>query len=248
MVMEDIKVKALMITGKDKAHLRLALSSVKSFLSQTYQNKELIIINDGYYTVKDHIDDDRIIEYKLPIDPNRTLGELRNISLDKVDTGEYWVQWDDDDWHREDFIEWFMTKMVAEGIDVAAMNSQVRHCFEYNNSYVHWFRNGKTPIAGTLVSKKLPFQYPTTRKGEDSVFVLEIMASKYNFKIVDTSKEPELYLRFIHGNNTWNNLSHFYGNRLPEPNVFVGEQQWPKSKEYLNKIIKEHYSWLIKTV
>ena len=242
--MEEIKVKALMITGKDPHHLKLALNSVKSYQRQTYKNKELIIINDGNYSILDHVDDDSITEIKLERDPNRTLGQLRNISLDQVEDGEYWVQWDDDDWHREDFIEHFMNKMLVEDLDVVAMNAQVRHCFEYNNSYVHWFRNG-TPIAGTLVSKKLPFRYPSKRKSEDSDFIVEIMNSSYKFKIIDTSKEPDLYLRFIHGNNTWNELSHFYGNAIPQKNTFVNESTWPKSKEYLYSVISENYKWLI---
>ena len=78
----------------------LFTKSLQYFLDQTYENKELIIVNSGnqeYFDkiqllVKNYSNIKHIHHIK---NENETVGHLRNLSLDNA-TGEYIAVFDDD--------------------------------------------------------------------------------------------------------------------------------------------------------
>lgn len=83
---------------------------IKCFEYQTYNNKQLVIVYEELDKLtKAYIDSHtfsnniKIIMISLSI-PKLTLGELRNISIQKSD-GEYICQWDDDDWYSCERLE-----------------------------------------------------------------------------------------------------------------------------------------------
>lgn len=95
-----------MITGKDAAHLQLAIMSAQSFFNQTYPSKVLVVINDGSsYQLAPLLNNPCLIELIVPPPPEGssyyaserlTLGQLRNIGLEAIPRLAVWVQWDDD--------------------------------------------------------------------------------------------------------------------------------------------------------
>ncbi|MCG8372073.1 MAG: glycosyltransferase family 2 protein [Balneolales bacterium] len=180
----------------------LARRAVHCFLSQTYENKELVIIDDGeedYAPILSEIPSHQINYIKLEKEPDFVLGKLRNKSLDMA-SGDYLVQWDDDDWYSDDRIE-IQAGLLDHGYDACCLSSALMHLDTeefMNHPYVGILPDG---IPGTIMHRKDDtIRYPETKRAEDTVYLKEWMKRRY-LKI-DHSYNY-LFLRAFHGNNTW---------------------------------------------
>jgi len=73
----------------------LAQTAVRVFQEQTYPEKELVILDDGQEDALqrwvEELNDSRIEYYRIP-DEGKTLGELRNLAVQKA-RGDYIAQW-----------------------------------------------------------------------------------------------------------------------------------------------------------
>jgi mannosyltransferase OCH1-like enzyme len=195
------RVSCLMVT---KNRAKLAKRAIFCFLQQTYQNKELVIIDDG--------DSDDLakfiarfphpqIQYYRLQSQSLTLGGLRNLSVANS-TGDYVCQWDDDDLSDPVRVELQMSIIQAFKVDA---------CF-LDNLY-HWFphqqrlaRSCLRVWEGTLLSRKdILTAYPDLQKGEDTVILKSLIE---NYRLAALNDRPELYIYGIHENNTWD-TAHF---------------------------------------
>ena len=235
------KIYGLMITGKDEFHLGLAKSSATSFLNQTYPNKHLVIINDGDYNVKEQFNDKQkkiISEIKLP-NKKFNLGRLRNISLEFVPDDALFVQWDDDDWHHHQAVQYQYEHLVKTKSDVVCFQQQTRYFFDRNHA--HYFVS-KGAIEGTIMARKKDIIYPEMSKGEDSPFYNDY---EKRYKVSVMFNNPILYIRFIHGHNTWER-DHFNieDDRIYTPNdwFFHGDEY---SFNYLKEALETHYNIIV---
>jgi glycosyltransferase involved in cell wall biosynthesis len=92
------KISCVTVTNGRVALLK---KSIHCYLSQTYSNKELIVLSQGSKDANEqigsHIDSlqRRDIQF-ITCDPKMSLGAMRNLSLE-LTTGEVVCQWDDDD-------------------------------------------------------------------------------------------------------------------------------------------------------
>jgi glycosyltransferase involved in cell wall biosynthesis len=212
----SILVAAVMITGKSPEHEAMARVAVQCFLAQSYQNKKLIIINDGDYELG--VKHPLVIEHR--IEPGKKLGELRNIGIQKArDIGASWViQWDDDDFHHQHRILYQMAHRVDDGdhYSVAVvLKKQMRVSLTKGDAFNIEDANG---IAGTILHNLQQtgggtgFGYPDEEKGEDA----EFMGKFDDLVIIDNHSEvwpgPALYVRLYHGGNTWDE-EHVMGGR-----------------------------------
>jgi len=97
-------VTAVMLTGHDARRRPLAKIAIECFLQQTWENKNLLIINQGE---PHNIPDVQIRGYMVKEDTlftaPVTIGMLRNIAHEYADA-EYLINWDDDDYHHPDRI------------------------------------------------------------------------------------------------------------------------------------------------
>lgn len=83
--------------------------SVKCFLAQTYEEKELVVYDNGTSPILDQLPRElvgpgRMIRYfraHFTDGKPRAIGTLRNTAAD-VSTGELIATWDDDDWYHPD--------------------------------------------------------------------------------------------------------------------------------------------------
>jgi glycosyltransferase involved in cell wall biosynthesis len=90
-----------MPTWNRAAYIGLA---IQSFLSQTYENKELVIVDNGNDGTESLIPKHPAIRYiKLP-GGRRPTGEMRNLCCE-ASQGEVIVHFDSDDWSAADRIE-----------------------------------------------------------------------------------------------------------------------------------------------
>lgn len=187
-------VVCVMITGYSNTRIGMAIQRAKMFLRQTYNNKSLLILNDGQYIPINH---PLIHQIKLP--KIHSLGTLRNIALDLC--YDSWVcQWDDDDIYPIDKIERQVTALIESEAEACVYRNQIiynilSNCAVYYTSY-EWYC-----IEGTILHRPTNHRYPAIGAGEDTVFI-------ENFKdsLLQINNEPEENIKLYHGNNVWDDF------------------------------------------
>ena len=92
------KVTAICPTYNRRQYIPSMLSC---FLSQTYVDSELIIVDDGTDSIADLIPDNPRIKYIRLEGLRRTTGLKRNIACEQAQ-GEFIIHFDDDDWSASD--------------------------------------------------------------------------------------------------------------------------------------------------
>lgn len=97
-----------MATGNRKVFLKQA---IKYFLNQTYENKELIIVDDAPESAADLIPDEDSIRY-IQLDTHIHLGSKLNIGIEKSQ-GEIIQKLDDDDYYHPKFLTATVTNLLG---------------------------------------------------------------------------------------------------------------------------------------
>ena len=182
-------VSAVMITGKNPDRMPLAKIAIQCFQRQTYQNKELVIINTDRKPVCGS--DKRVREIMVNYEDGFRLGDLRNLGL-ILAKGDWIIQWDDDDWYGDNRIAVQME--TAESGAANLISSQIRYDFKNNSAFVYRVSPG---IDGTILHERNNYlRYPGTALGEDSEFLKQ-------FSVRNVSPtDPGLYVRMCHTANT----------------------------------------------
>lgn len=196
-------VSALMLTGKCPEREPLARMALHCFTSQTWPNKQLVIINHGDYTLANG--DPRIKEIKVSRE-GLTLGDLRNLSIDNAD-GEWLIQWDDDDWHHPARME--MQMEVARPDVLSTFHWQIRLNLQTGASFYDRMPGGQH--MSILFNRRITYRYLPLEIREDTEF-------KQNFKnvaaidnsVLNPKCDPLMYVRTYHGHNIWD-VNHVLG-------------------------------------
>ncbi len=200
---EGEPIYALMITGKDDFHANLACNAIFSFLAQSYRNRYLIIISDGDFCFESsELPQERIVQIHLN-ENRRSLGTLRNESMNAVPSHAVWIQWDDDDWYHPDLMARQYEMLIANKVEACFLRHQVKYAFEINAGWADSFFGG---FAGTVMARqRSELRYADMSRGEDSLFCYLL---KQSFLWMAWDNPPHYYLRFIHGHNSWHD-EHF---------------------------------------
>ena len=185
----------------------IAKRSIKCFADQLYPNKELIIIDDGKENYNKVLKDYSKLDIKyvrIEKKKNMSLGYLRNCSLDNA-TGDYIVQWDDDDWYHPKRLD-IQADILNKGYDACCLSATIMHINskEYkDHPFIGQLRDG---IPGSIMHKKNQnIRYSNLNREEDTYYLREW--SRKKLYIFDTSYNY-LFIRSYHGNNTWE-IEHF---------------------------------------
>jgi glycosyltransferase involved in cell wall biosynthesis len=184
-------ITAIMVT---KGDIDLINQSYSCFQDQTYPNKRLLIITDcqDEFVIKDKEVD------ILCVSRGRTLGELRNIGLEKA--SKLSIQWDDDDWYSPDRMQ---IQYNALKKAKAVLLTEQLHYFRDTNE-VSWVYDS-TGIQGTLLlDKTCNVWYPSEPKGEDTVLKNKLV----KLKAINLVAGGICYCRTYHGDNTWSRKHH----------------------------------------
>ena len=193
------KVSCLTVTA-DRKHLMKR--AIRCFQNQTYENKELVIVDDGDQDLSDilsSLPSGQINYVKLEKKPENTLGKLRNRSLEEAD-GDFLVQWDDDDWYHPERIS-TQAQTLMDGYDACCLSGALMHLDE--EPYIHHPYVGYLPdgIPGSIMHRAdSDIRYPHTRRAEDTEYLNDWMEKRYMQLPDDYS---HLFIRCYHGNNTW---------------------------------------------
>jgi len=183
-------VTAVMVTGMHRSRYALAKVAIECFKKQTYSNKELLIVNHGPESL--FCNSQFIREIRVKKQKVHTVGDLRNIGLSCA-SGDFIINWDDDDWHHPRRIE---LQMAAQKNNAAVLLKNRIH-YSLKNHCANYSKIEKGAAATILHPKKIDFHYPSLIRGSDSVF-----ASCFDQQIA-IENDPSLYVRFFHGLNLW---------------------------------------------
>lgn len=177
--------------------------AVTCFQAQTYVNRELLLIfeDDDNLTSSyaNGIKDPRISTLKVPSRPKSSLGQLRNLAIEKC-KGDYFCQWDDDDWYHTGRLE-FQLKVVDES---RMRGSIMIHWLIYDmlakTAYISGRRlwEGSVLCERSLIAEGL--RYDDLKQGEDTRLVHTLFTKGEIFPII----MPKLYIYIYHGKNIWN--------------------------------------------
>ena len=186
-------VSCLMVT---RGNMNLIRQSYSSFKSQTWKNRELVIVCAH---VSDELrnlaaDDEREVRLVEIEDGTFTLGDLRNLSVARSQ-GEFICQWDDDDLYDPDRISISMKVLIGSSVDAVFLCRLL----------LWWESRGQLSISssrvweGSILARRsvIPI-YPSIKKGEDSA-VTDWISRYYPISVIDY---PQLYCYRVTGYNT----------------------------------------------
>ena len=221
------RISCLMVT---KNRSSLAQRAIRCFQQQTYQNRELLIVDDGEDdTLKEwtkELHDDRIVYVRLPAE-NQTLGELRNIAVERA-SGTYVTQWDDDDLSDPERLH----------IQLAVIHSlQTDACF-LERQQIWWPESRRFTISsrrmweGSFVCAKAELPpYPAQPQGEDTP-VIEHIVRNGRIALLDL---PQLYTYIFHGANTFD-AEHWEAHWLAATESYEGDMYDIKLRELKSRL------------
>lgn len=198
--LSQVRVNAMMITGKCPERRHMAYVAAECFNRQTHPNRKLVIVNHGDEPLRVRVrtnpgdvyvgcDEVMTTREECP-----TLGDLRNKALDLcLDRGLVCI-WDDDDWTADTYMATLAAAHVPD--HVVLMRYQIRHDLDTDTSYVH--KNVPGHYGQVLYASTSRQRYPKLDKHEDADFVRQ-----FSTRLVVLVNDPKLYVRTCHAHNTW---------------------------------------------
>lgn len=193
-------ISCLCVTWKKP---RMLNRVINCFLDQTYENKQLVIIYEDFDELTSNFmakipENYQIKPVKISSYPKKTLGELRNISIQAAD-GEFVCQWDDDDWFDPDRLDQQMKAIKQTGKLASILTRWIVFNALTHKSYLSNSRlwEGSVLCRKDIIQK---YPYPKLPKGEDSQVIHNLFINDH---IAFIQNAPELYVYIYHGNNTW---------------------------------------------
>lgn len=197
-------IVCLMITGKSNYRLNFIQKSIDNFKNQSYNNKQLIILNHGFASQNggnnnlQSLDDinNNIFEFQIN-KQNKTLGELRNISLQFVPINALWTPWDDDDLRSNNYLSYLYNELKTQKVDCVAFQNRYEH--NLNNGF-SWKINLKNGIKFVLCKQHPLIKYLDKDTLEDIDLLNNIQKNNYKIKIINN--DPKIYIRIVHDTNT----------------------------------------------
>jgi len=232
--------------------------SVDCYCNQTYPNKELVIVTEGPKSFKDKVS--VLLEIKgrsdikpVFIDGERTLGEVRNISI-KKSTGDYYCQWDDDDFNHPKRLSTQMNKLLEDNAFACFMQDQLHYYWEDNAIYWEKWAYKDAPercnwIPGTIIMKMndrywYPETGPKSRASEDVVLIDQLWVDYIinGLKITKLSDHGYLQVYSYHGSrenhcNTFGKDHHMWLSKNcshTRAHMIENRELLEKSLDYMN--------------
>lgn len=216
-----VPITAVLVTGKCDARFALAQHATNRWKQQFHSSRhELLVIND-HPTIS-------LFGPTFPAPANArevritdrlSLGELRNIGIEKAET-EYMLQWDDDDHSNNGRVLW-QQEHTDHG-SASILRYEIHCDIETGEAFVNdgkSIRGGGFP--GTMMwPRDAKTRFPAIGKREDMEFVL---ALRDECGLTALQNDPILYCRLFHGDNTWNRQHVMQ--RKPGARDLVGNEQ-----------------------
>ncbi|HEX7090576.1 MAG TPA: glycosyltransferase [Longimicrobiales bacterium] len=213
------RISCLTVT---RGRLRRLKRAIRCYCEQTYENRELVVVCDADARTR------RAVERYVALlgrpeirvewcAPGRSLGALRNLSLDAA-AGEIVCQWDDDDLYHPERLALQAAPLLESDAAACALTDQL-HFFEDEHAlfWIDWAAGGAVGgvwqfVPGTLMVRRAqPARYPETgaaaSHGEDSAYLEALHALG---PVLPLGGFGYVYLYTYHGANTFS-AEHHHG-------------------------------------
>lgn len=190
------RVTCIMPTADRRAHVGQAIAA---FLAQDYDNRELVIVDDGIDGIEDLVPSDERIHYVRRA-RGQSLGAKRNEAC-RLAQGEIIVHWDDDDWHASWRLSYQVGTLLAEQADICGLDRMWFFDAENQRAWQYVYQGRPRWLAGgsfcyrKSVWERRPFA--DISAGEDTRFVREAP-----FRKVLALPRDDFYVARIHARNT----------------------------------------------
>lgn len=171
------------------------------FLRQTYENRELVILDDGPDSVEDLVPDDPRIRYERLAGRKRSIGAKRNLACEAA-RGDLILHWDDDDWMADGRVALQVAALLGEDADACGLDRLLFLDPGGPRAWEYRYTGPRRPwlAGGTLCYTREAWRrhpFPDLRAGEDTRFVWS-RAVRRAIAIPD----PSFYVALIHPGNT----------------------------------------------
>lgn len=192
-----------MVTGKDDSRIKMARTSINNFINQTYENKYLVIVNHGKqnvisHSVRKHLGNN--ITEVIVDKKNKTLGELRNISIKYIPKDAVWCCWDDDDIRSPEYLSILYKHLSNGSPNTKAVVIKNRIDFNIKKNTA-WKTSLDTGFYWYMMRNIPEFRYTHINTKED-MLIHKNLTRLGNNSIQTIDNDPFLYIRIIHGGNT----------------------------------------------
>lgn len=176
------------------------------FHSQTYPNKELIIVEDSGVPYEAVINGSRIVQV---ISGKKLVGEKRNMGCEHA-SGEIIVHQDSDDWYRPDWVTLSVKHLINSGADLTGLNTG--YFFRYPSNMWKWNaeKQYKYVCEASMCYWKdtwKRFKFPIVKSGEGGTFCL-------NAGTVSIHQNIDSFMAMIHAHNTTGHRQTAYMERI----------------------------------
>lgn len=166
--------------------------AIECFLAQTYENRELIIIDNGE-SIADLIPKTDKIRY-MRLNGDQKTGQLRNFCC-QISAAEYIANWDDDDWYHPERL----AEQIAAIGDLPAVGYDTCYFSGDKGTYLYRYAGGgRFAVGATLLFRRDwwdKHRFPAIQVGEDTEFV----ARMPEIKVLDGR---DRFVASIHDQNT----------------------------------------------
>ena len=207
------------VTISQAERLPLLAYAMQDFLSQTYANRDLLIVHDSddaTHLTRQRMADSMSRTFKDPkliqvhqCPSGMPLGTLRNLAS-SLCRGTIICQWDDDDRYHPLRLELQLEALREQGAAFSFLSDQL-HYFS-TDKVLSWDDWNIDPyplnfIPGTLMGMRdeMP-QYPNVSRGEDTSLCLSVIAQ--GKRIVRLRGCGWCYVYVFHGANVWSDRRH----------------------------------------
>jgi len=166
-------------------------------MKQTYENRELVILDDGEEQIEDLFPNDPRIHYVFE-NIKRTTGAKRN-RICQLAKGPIICHWDDDDWSAADRIQYQVGLLEKTSKPVTGFSDLL--FWDCNEKKAKRFRSGvKRYVCGTTLCYTKEFwqqhQFADRQQSSDNDFVYPIL------NYIAASKESRHMVARIHKKHT----------------------------------------------
>lgn len=178
---------------------RFVGQAIAYFLRQNYDNRELVIVDDGDDPIADLVPEDHRVRYHRR-EPGLPLGAKRNLAVE-LSRGDLIAHWDDDDWMASDRLSRQVSELLANGADAVGASSLLHYRPESGEAWLYSREATDPPwVAGcTLIYRRSAWAarpFPSVPTGEDSAFVARLDGRLY------ASQDSAYYVALLHAGNT----------------------------------------------
>jgi glycosyltransferase involved in cell wall biosynthesis len=115
--------------------------AIEYFLRQDYENKELIVVDDGTDSISDLIPHDDRIRY-IRLDKKITLGGKLNLACEYA-RGDIIAHWDDDDWYALHRLSYQVQALVPGKVDVCGLSRLLYYDLQSGRAHKYVYPPGQ---------------------------------------------------------------------------------------------------------